>query len=88
MNEQQGIPTSVRWDPSGLFGSPSPVNMVIGARSLGKTFGIVKRAIRNFIEAGEQFVYLRRTDKEITRMLGVSDFLSPLRRILPRKWGK
>lgn len=83
MNEQKGIPTSARWDPSGLLGSPSPVNMVIGARSLGKTFGIVKRAIRNFIEDGEQFVYLRRTDKEITRMLGVSDFLSPFAEYFP-----
>lgn len=73
----KGIPASARWDPSGLFGSPSPVNMVIGARSLGKTFGIVKRAIRNWEQHGNQFVYLRRTDKEITRMLGVSDFLAP-----------
>lgn len=73
----KGIPASARWDPSGLFGSPSPVNMVIGARSLGKTFGIVKRAIKNWEQHGDQFVYLRRTDKEITRMLGVSDFLAP-----------
>lgn len=80
---QKGIPVSARWDPSGLFGSPSPVNMVIGARSLGKTFGIVKRAIRNHIKNGEQFVYLRRTDKEITRMLGVSDFLAPFAEYFP-----
>lgn len=83
MNEQKGIPASSRWDPSGLFGSPSPVNMVIGARSLGKTFGIVKRAIRNFIEKGEQFIYLRRTEKELTRMLGVSNFLSPFAEYFP-----
>lgn len=34
--------------------------MVVGARGTGKTFGAKKIAIKNAIEKGEQFIYLRR----------------------------
>lgn len=60
------IPKSVRYDPSGLLGSPSPVNIIIGARSLGKTYGFTKYAIRDYINNNNQWVYLRRYDTELT----------------------
>lgn len=40
-------------------------NFVVGARGAGKTYGAKKRAIKNFTEKGEQFVYLRRYDTEM-----------------------
>lgn len=40
-------------------------NMVIGARGTGKTYGWKKRAIKRFLEKGEQFVYLRRFQEEL-----------------------
>jgi len=60
-----GIPKSARYDPSGLLGSPSPVNIIVGARSLGKTYGFTKRAVRNWIEKKEEWIYLRRYDTEL-----------------------
>ena len=59
------IPKSARYDPSGLLGSPSPVNIVVGARSLGKTYGFTKYAVRNYLNNGEEWIYLRRYDTEL-----------------------
>lgn len=42
-------------------------NFVIGARGLGKTWGKVVGAIRIAIRKDEQFIYLRRTEKELRR---------------------
>ena len=40
-------------------------NFIIGARSFGKTYGAKKRAVKNFLEKGQQFVYLRRYQDEL-----------------------
>lgn len=40
-------------------------NMVIGSRGCGKTYAAKKRAIKQFIEKGYQFVYLRRYKEEL-----------------------
>jgi hypothetical protein len=40
-------------------------NMVIGNRGCGKSYGLKKRAIKNFLEKGHQFVYLRRFQDEL-----------------------
>lgn len=40
-------------------------NFVIGNRGCGKTYGAKKRVIKNFIDKGEQFVYLRRYQDEL-----------------------
>ena len=40
-------------------------NMVIGNRGCGKSYGLKKRAIKQFKEKGHQFVYLRRFQEEI-----------------------
>lgn len=39
-------------------------NFVVGARSIGKTYALKKRAIKNFLDKGHHFVYLRRYDVE------------------------
>lgn len=41
-------------------------NMIIGSRGCGKTYAVKKRAIKQFLEKGHQFVYLRRFEGEIT----------------------
>lgn len=68
------IPNNVRYDPSALLGSPSPFNMVVGGRSIGKTYSIVKRAVRNWIRDGSQWVYVRRYDTDLKAMLTAGDF--------------
>lgn len=40
-------------------------NFVIGSRGTGKTYGAKKRAVRQFLEKGHQFVYLRRYKDEL-----------------------
>lgn len=40
-------------------------NMVIGSRGCGKTYAAKKRAIKQFIDKGYQFVYLRRYKEEL-----------------------
>lgn len=40
-------------------------NMVIGPRGCGKTYAAKKRVIKQFIEKGHQFVYLRRFAEEL-----------------------
>jgi len=40
-------------------------NFVVGGRGLGKTYNFKRRAIRNFIKRGEQFIYLRRFKSEL-----------------------
>lgn len=40
------------------------INMVMGARGLGKTYGAKKIVIKDFISHGNQFIYLRRYKEE------------------------
>lgn len=41
------------------------INMIMGARGLGKTYGAKKIVIKNAIERGEEFIYLRRYRPEL-----------------------
>ena len=40
-------------------------NFVVGARGVGKTYGAKRKAIRDFLNKGDQFVYLRRYNTEL-----------------------
>jgi hypothetical protein len=40
-------------------------NIVIGNRGCGKTYGAKKRAVKQFLDKGYQFIYLRRYDTEL-----------------------
>lgn len=48
-----------------LLGYNGTFNFVVGGRGLGKTYNFKRRAIRNFIKRGEQFIYLRRYKSEL-----------------------
>ena len=41
-------------------------NFIIGSRGCGKTYGWKKRAIKQFLDKGYEFVYLRRFQEELT----------------------
>lgn len=41
------------------------INMVLGPRGYGKTYGLKKLAIKNALEKGKQFIYLRRYQAEL-----------------------
>jgi hypothetical protein len=40
-------------------------NFILGARGLGKTYGAKRKAIRDYINKGDQFIYLRRYNTEL-----------------------
>lgn len=41
------------------------INIVIGPRGYGKTYGLKKKAISDFLKKGKQFIYLRRFQAEL-----------------------
>lgn len=41
------------------------INIVIGGRGIGKTYGWKKKAIRDFVRKGKQFGYIRRYESEL-----------------------
>ncbi|WP_187425958.1 phage DNA encapsidation protein, partial [Bacillus subtilis] len=58
----------VYWKPDRLLSYDRIVNMVVGGRSIGKTYGIKKQIIKEFIEKGHQFIYLRRYKGELKKV--------------------
>ena len=46
-----------------LLSRNGAINMVLGPRGDGKTFAAKEQAIRNAINRGEEFIYLRRYQK-------------------------
>jgi len=40
-------------------------NFVVGARGVGKTYGAKRKAIRDYLNKGDQFIYLRRYNTEL-----------------------
>lgn len=63
------IPKSARWDPSRVMGSADAINLVTGARSLGKTYAMKKQAVKQFLRDGSTWGYLRYNDAMIKRVL-------------------
>ena len=53
------------YDPYQTLSRNRLFNFVLGPSGNGKSYGAKKVAIRNFIEKGEQFVYLRRYETEM-----------------------
>ena len=64
------IDTSVYYDPNPLLSFNRILNFVIGARGIGKTYGIKKHMVRRAIKHDKQFIYLRRYRSEIKGKLG------------------
>jgi len=56
-------------------------NFVVGARGLGKTYGIKKFAIRDALRNGNQFIYLRRFK---TELLGRGTFFADIAHEFPK----
>lgn len=61
---------SIWYNSNELFSRQSPFNFVMGERGNGKSFDAKTRMIKNFINKGEQSVYLRRRQTDVD---GVKD---------------
>ena len=53
-------------------------NIVIGSRGYGKTYGMKKICIDNFLKKGQQFVYVRRFKTQIKEVLDDNSFLKDI----------
>lgn len=54
------------YDFAPILSRGATFNFIAGGRGIGKTYGAKKRAIRNALAKGEQFIYLRRYKSELT----------------------
>lgn len=59
------VDTSIYYDPNKMLSYNRILNFVIGARGIGKTYGLKKHVINRAIKHGKQFIYLRRYKSEI-----------------------
>lgn len=59
-----------------LFSYKALLNLIIGLRGGGKTYGAKKQGIRDFLRKGEQFVWVRRFNTELEEAL--KNFFGPL----------
>ena len=50
---------------SKIFSFPSILNIIIGERGVGKTYGITKEVIKKYLNKGQKFVYVRRYKTEL-----------------------
>jgi len=57
-------------------------NMIMGARGLGKTYGAKKIVIKNAINKGQQFIYLRRYKTELK---GRNSFFADIQHEFPNE---
>lgn len=53
------------YDFAPILSRNATYNFVVGARGVGKTYGAKRKAIRDFIKRGDQFIYLRRYNTEL-----------------------
>lgn len=54
------------YDYDKVMGYGAAFNFLITSRGLGKTYGAIKMAVKDFLKNGHEFIYLRRYKTEIT----------------------
>lgn len=76
------------YDPGHTLTHNALINMVIGPRGSGKTYGLKNLAVRNWVKKQEQFIYLRRYQAELdlVQQMLFSDINKNL--TTPVEWGK
>lgn len=59
--------SKIYYDPNETLSHNKLFNYIVGSRGCGKTYGLLKRGIKNFLRDGSQFIYLRRYKTEISK---------------------
>jgi hypothetical protein len=59
---------SLYYDPNKMLSFNRILNCVIGARGIGKSYGLKKYVVNRFIKTGKQFIYLRRYKDELKKI--------------------
>ena len=65
------------WNIQPINGTNSDVNLIIGQRSNGKTYGVLRYFLQQNKKTGRRFVYIRRwhDDVKATQVLGCCVFI-------------
>ena len=71
---------SLYYNPNKLLSYNRILSFVIGARGIGKTYGLKKYSIKRFIKHGEQFIYLKRYKTDIK---GIDQFFDTVAQDFP-----
>lgn len=61
----QKIDKTIFWTPHRMLTYNRPINMIVGKRSVGKTYGSIKLCVDEFKKHNREFVYVRRTETEL-----------------------
>lgn len=72
---------SLFYNPNKLLSFNRILSFVIGARGIGKTYGMKKYGINRFIKHGEQFIYLKRYKTDIK---GIDQFFDAVSQEFPK----
>lgn len=67
------IDTSLYYSPDKLLSFNRILNMVIGARGIGKSYAFKKYPIKRFLKHGEQMIYVRRYKGELKKIKNYFD---------------
>jgi hypothetical protein len=69
--------TSLYYNPNKMLSYNRILNMVIGARGIGKSYGMKEYPIKRFIKNGEQMIYLKRYKSDLKKVGTYFDDIVP-----------
>lgn len=64
---------SIFYNPERIVSFNALLNLIIGERGVGKTYGFKTFAIKRFLNKGKQFAYIRRYDTDLEASIGSSN---------------
>lgn len=65
--------SSLYYNPNQMLSYNRILNMIIGARGIGKSYGMKKHVTNRFLKHGEQFIYVRRYKGELRKVANFFD---------------
>ena len=63
---------SIYYNYDKVFSYNALLNIIIGGRGIGKTYGLKTRLIKRFLKTGRKFAYIRRYDSDLDASVGSS----------------
>lgn len=73
----KGMDKALYYDPNKMLSYNRILNFLIGARGIGKSYGMKKYVIKRFLKSGKQFMYLRRYKDELKKIPKFFDDIMP-----------
>ena len=77
---------SIYYTPERILSYNALLNLIIGERGVGKTYGFKTFAVKRFLNKGKQFAYIRRYDTDLEASVGSSvdnKFFEQIKREFP-----